>query len=76
MGLIKDIRHRMLTGEERRVLGAEGQRLMVRPLTDKTAGTNKESNKTKRFCVPTCIEAGVGSLGRGDLAKSWIFPGH
>ena len=76
MGSIKDIRHRMSTGEERRVHGAEAQRLMVRPLTDKTDGTNKASNETNGFCVPTCIEAGVGSLRRGGLAKSWIFRGH
>ena len=39
-GSIKDIRHRMLT-EERRVRGAEGQRLMVQLLTGRTDGISK-----------------------------------
>lgn len=42
--LIKDIQHRM-SMEERRVPGAEGQRLMVRLPTDKTDGTNNEAIK-------------------------------
>ena len=40
MGLTKDIRHRMLT-EEQRVHGEEGQRLMVRLHMGKTDGINE-----------------------------------
>ena len=61
MGSIKDTRHRMLTGEERRVHGAEGQRLMVRPPTDKTDGTNKEAVRQKGSVYQQALKQALGA---------------
>ena len=59
MGSIKGIRHRMLTEEERRVHGAEGQRLMVQLLTGRTDGTNKEATVQESSVYQQAFKAGV-----------------